>query len=46
MQELVVDSSSSASDCKVVNVNNLLVPEDTPLRKGDFIIRSRQLQDI
>ena len=36
----------SSADCRVVNVNNLLVPEDTPLRKGDFIIRSRQLQDI
>lgn len=45
MQELVIDSQD-AEDCKVVNVNNLLVPEDTPLRKGDFIIRSRQLQDI
>jgi hypothetical protein len=31
---------------QVVNVNNLLVPEDTQLKNGDFVIRSRELLKI
>ena len=31
---------------QVVNVNNLLVPEDTQLKNGDFVIRSRDLLQI
>lgn len=36
----------SAAGCPVVNVNNLLVPEDTQLKNGDFVIRSRDLLQI
>jgi len=38
--------SPEGSGEQVVNVNNLLVPENTQLKNGDFVIRSRELLKI
>lgn len=39
-------SQDSEEGALMVNVNNILVPEDTQLKNGDYIIRSRELQRI
>ena len=43
--EIVGESSGAARTC-LVNVNNKLVPESTPLGDGDFVILSRNILNI
>ena len=46
LQGIPPPGQESTSEGLMVNVNNTLVPEDTKLKNGDYIICSRELQKI
>lgn len=46
--EITISSDGRARrrNAKLVNVNNRLVPESTPLKSGDYVVLSREILDI
>ncbi len=46
--EITISSDGRARrrNTKLVNVNNRLVPESTPLKSGDYVVLSREILDI